>query len=143
LGAAAPQRAQHLHGLVEARPTLLEVEADAGVVRRRRPRTDDDQHSTTREPVDRAERLRHGHRPAYNGERHGRRHSHPTRVLHRRRERRDPVEPWHGEDQVVVGGEHREPRARRGLRVVDEMFERVRMAAEVHQRQVRAELHAT
>ena len=58
-----------------------------------------------------------------------------------RGERRRSVEPRDGEDEVIVGRDSGETEIGSGRDVVDEMAQGVRMAAEVHQGQMCAEVH--
>ena len=138
---AVEQRAQHGQRLVQALPAFLEGDAEGVVVARRRARADGGDEAPTRDQVDRGERLRERHGTAQDGERHRRRECHVARSLDHARERGRPVEPRCLEDEVVVRAQRREPALPRRVDRKAKAFLRKRLLAELHQRQMYAQLH--
>src|SRR5262249_34088376 len=87
------------------------------------------------------ERLCQGYRPPQDGERDSRGQSYIARPLDYAREGCRPVEPGRGEDELVVGGDRREPAVPSGVHRLLEPPKRESLVPELHQRQVDSQIH--
>src|SRR5437773_1606977 len=74
----SPQRPERADRLIESWPTLREIETDCRVILTRRPRTDCHDQPTSRQTIDRAQRLGDGYRSTHHWERDRRCQRHLT-----------------------------------------------------------------
>lgn len=124
-------------------PTLLEVDADSGVIQLRGTGSHCHDGAAPRQAIDGTERLGELNGAAHHGERHRGRQRHSAGMGEHSGQRGGAVQPGHREDHVVVRRQRGEAQTVRSLRIPDEVVECVRMAAEVHQGQVGAKLHVS
>jgi hypothetical protein len=137
---AREQRTQHRDRLTEARPALIEGDAGRRIVTGRRSRADADHQATIRQDVDRGKRLCELRRAADHRQAHRGREGHVVRLRDHRRKRGWAIEPWPGEEQMVVRAQVAVAETRGVFSIGLERGERG-PCAEVDQWQMGAEVH--
>ena len=138
---AAQQRAKHRRRLVEARPPLLERQAEGVVVAFGGARAHPGDHPAVGQHVERLQRLGERHGTAQRDQRHRRDQVHAAAPLDHAGQRGRAVQPGLGEQEVIVGRERGEAALPGRVGDRGEAAQRLPLAGELDQRQMHAELH--
>src|SRR5262249_15140765 len=130
------QSPQRRDALVESLPALVERDAQCVVVAFGRTWSKGSDQPAFGEHIDSGERLCQGYRPPKDGEGDSRGQGYIARPLDHARKGCRPVEPGRRKDEVVVGGDGREPALPSGVNRPLEPTKRESFVPELHQRQV-------